>query len=556
MKKREIFFLSNVTIDLISKKLQNKYEVVRSSGFDTWISEIMNEDSALYKRSFDAVIILIDGTVCRSWSDSVEAEEHFHLWKQALSVLCDREKTTPIFVSTIDVRLSRIYTLSEISDTVALMHDWISHIKNLQQGNKNLFLYNMQETITDIGRQEFYSDKMWYIGGMPFSKKGIAQIVVDIEAMLHTYYDSPRKVIVLDLDNTLWGGVIGEDGIDGIELSNHNEGQRFYDFQKRLLQMKDRGVLLAIASKNNEEDVEQVFAEHPYMLLKKEDFVLSKINWNSKSSNIKAMENDLNLSENAFCFIDDNPMERAIVSGECQEVLVLDFPEDTTQLSKFAEEFYHKNLRVVRTLEEDRHKTEMYRAEEKREGEKAASVNFADYILRLEIEIDIHAMREEEIERVAQLCGKTNQFNLTTIRYSIADIRQMRNEPGCEIFVACVRDKFGDSGLVSVMIVKQQETKLLIDSFLMSCRVMGRMIENVIMDEIVTFYSEKCGIKTIVGAYIPTSKNKPVESLYSTLGFTETNADANHREYVCDVLHYHPMGHSMFKKVIFCAERE
>lgn len=556
MKKRKIFFLSNVTIDLISKKLQNKYEVVSSSGFDTWISEIMNEDSAFYQRAFDAVIVLIDGTTCRSWSDSSEAEEHFHLWKQAMSVLCDREKITPIFVSTIDVRLSRIYTLSEISDAAALMHDWISFIKNLQQGNKNLFLYNMQEAITDIGRQEFYSDKMWYIGGMPFSKKGIAQIVTDIDAMLHTYYDTLRKVIVLDLDNTLWGGVIGEDGIDGIELSNHNEGQRFYDFQRQLLQMKKRGVLLAIASKNNEEDVEQVFEEHPYMLLKKEDFVLSKINWNSKSCNIKAMENDLNLSENAFCFVDDSPMERAVVSGECPEVLVLDFPEDTTQLAKYAEELYNQNLRVVRTLEEDMHKTEMYRAEEKRAGEKAASVNFADYILRLEIEVDIHAMREEEIERVVQLCGKTNQFNLTTIRYSIADIRQMRDEPGCEIFVAYVRDKFGDSGLVSVLIVKQLETRLLVDSFLMSCRVMGRMVENVIMDEIVTFYSKQCGIKTIVGSYIRTSKNRPVEHLYSSLGFAETNADANQKEYVCEVSNYRYMEHSMFRNVIFRSERE
>ena len=545
LESRHIAFLSNITTDMIKMKLGKNFEVYTPSGFNGWIQDIYNSTSFIYDKTCEAVVILLDGS---SFSEYQQITEELKTWQEAINNLVAKV-SKPILVSTIDVKVSKVRTLSEVPYTFEIQKVWSDYLKELTDNCRNVYILDLAEIITDTGRNNFYSPKMLYLGSMPYSKTGVQTICDEISLTISNIFDSKKKIIVLDLDNTLWGGVIGEDGINGIQLSNHKEGQRFYDFQKQLKKMKERGVLLAIASKNNLEDVKPVF-DLPDMVLKADDFVSKKISWEVKSQSIKEIESELNITEGGFVFVDDNPIERNLVKGECKEVTVLDFPEDTSILSAFAEDLYKKYFRLPRLLDEDKKKTAMYFSASKRSEVKKACTNIDDYIRSLEINLDIHLMKQNEIARVAQLCGKTNQFNLTTKRYTESEIESMSDSKNYDIYVASVSDKYGVDGLTSVLIMKKETEDIEIDSFLMSCRVMGRKIENAIINEILNKYRD---YKTIKASYVPTSKNKPVESIYELLGFkliSEENGKKNYQTSPDDY-EYKQMG--IFKNLSFCA---
>jgi len=342
--------------------------------------------------------------------------------------------------------------------------------------------------------------------------------------------------------------VIGEDGVEGIELSEHKEGQRFYDFQRQLLEMKNRGIVLAVNSKNNPADAESAIETHPAMLLRNEDFVCKKINWENKAANIKIIENELNLTEKGFIFIDDNPIERETVKGECPEVLVPDFPTDTSELITFAEEIWFDYCMPLRVLNEDLNKTRMYQNEAKRKTVLDMSLNLDDYIAKLDISVDIHRMRPEETGRVTQLVNKTNQFNLTTKRYTQAEIEKISKDPDKYIFVVYSSDKYGDYGLISIVILIEEHNDVIIDSFLMSCRVMGRKLENVIINEIAACFM---GRDKLTGEYIPTAKNLPVEKLYDRLGFKVISDHDGHKQYELDLTKYEKKHFAGFNNIVF-----
>ena len=514
-EKKTVALLSNVTVDLVAGRLRKKYDFYIPEGFDTWVQEVMNPESGLYNASADAIVVLIDGTEARSWKSIDIGTDRISLWKQAVSLLCDKIDNVPIFVTTIDIRENRVKSFSERRYRYELENDWYQFVQGLIEERQNVYLLDMADAIADIGRNAFYSNKMWYMSSMPYSRDGLLVVGKQIDRALSSAFEARKKIIVLDLDNTLWGGVVGEDGVEGIELADHKEGQRFYDFQRQLLEMKKRGIVLAIISKNNAEDAEAAIQSHPAMLLHDEDFVSKKINWESKAINLKAMVEELNITHGGFVFVDDNPVEREIVGGECPEVTVPDFPADTTELLLFAENLWEDHFRPLRVLDEDLSKTNMYRAEVSRKHELGRSVNLDDYIEKLEMSVDIHRMRLDELNRVTQLCGKTNQFNLTTKRYTKAEIGEIAEQSDCAVYVAYSADKYGDSGLISVAILRCASDKTLIDTFLMSCRVMGRKLEDVIVNEL----ASRVG-NILVGEYIPTTKNAPVRNLYDKLGFT------------------------------------
>lgn len=552
MNKKTIGILSNVTIDMIAAKLRDKYNVYIPCGYDAWISEVFDWGAPLYTQNLDAVFLLLDGTECRSWKDVSLAAEHIILWEQGTHKLAERIREIPIFISTVDVKRNKILSMSELNSSYEIETKWTAILREIVSSHNNCFIYDLKESVTETGRNNFYSEKMWYMGGMPFSRDGIRRIADDIDELLTCYYTAAKKVIVLDLDNTLWGGVIGEDGVEGIELSEHQQGQRFYDFQKQLLEMKNRGALLAINSKNNMEDVKKVFEEHPCMLLKWNDFVSKKVNWSNKAQNIKELEKELNLTESSFVFVDDNPIEREMVAGECPEVTVLDFPEDTTQLISFAENFYNRWFRQTRVLAEDAKKTEMYLAEEERKTEMSKALNLKAYISKLEMQADIHPMTEGERERVVQLCNKTNQFNVTTKRYTEKQIMDLAAEPANQIYTVHSRDKYGEAGLISVLIVKKTEHDAAIDTFLMSCRVMGRELENIIMGEVLKNLKER-GIQYVTAEYVQTAKNVPVKKLFERLGFSVIAEENSIKRYQLDLNGWKKPDVSTYKKITFQA---
>lgn len=544
--KKKVALLSNVTADLIVKKLRKKYDFYLSGGFDTWVQEVINPESGLYRENFDAVVVLLDGTEARLWKSLEEGVERIALWKQAINELIDALQGTYIFLPTIDIRENRIKSYMERVYKYELENNWYQFIQGLAEDNVYVFPFDLANIISEIGRKQAYSSKMWYMSGMPYSRDGLNAVAAEIDRVLNAAFITRKKIIVLDLDNTLWGGIISEDGEDGIELSDHKEGQRYYDFQRQILEMKNRGIVLAINSKNNEEDAEEAIRNHPAMLLRDDDFVSKKINWENKAVNLKSIEEELNLTEGSFIFIDDNPAEREIVKGGCPECLVPEFPTDTAELISFAEGIWFDYCRPLRVLGEDLKKTQMYQNEARRKEEMGVSLNLDDYIARLEMVADIHRMRDGEKERVVQLINKTNQFNLTTKRYTKPNLEEIVKTPGNVIYVVRSSDKYGDNGLVSVIILKDSGEEVIIDTFLMSCRVMGRKLEDVIINELAAKYQKK-----IIGNFIPTVKNAPVKELYDRLGFTLVADVDGRKEYELDAMYYDKQTIGAYKEIYF-----
>lgn len=545
-EQKKIAILSNITVALITGKLRKKFDFYLPEGFDTWVQEAIDPTSGLYSERLDAIIVLLDGTEARSWKSSEEGMDRIALWKRALTSLASKVSTTPIFISTIDIRENRIKALSERKSKYELENDWYQFVQGLVESKTNVYLFDLADTIADIGRKQFYSNKMWYMSSMPYSRDGLNTVASEIDRLLGAAFSTRKKIITLDLDNTLWGGVVGEVGVEGIELSDHKEGQRYYDFQRQLLEMKNRGIVLGVNSKNNPEDAEAAIQGHPAMLLRNDAFVSTKINWENKAVNLRAMESELKLTEGGFIFIDDNPVERETVIGECPEVLVPDFPADTTELLEFAEDIWFDYCRPLRVLSEDIKKTQMYQSEVRRKQEMSESLNLDDYIAKLEMVVDIHRMKDSELERVVQLINKTNQFNLTTKRYTKTEIESIALNPANSIYVVYSSDKYDDSGLISVIILVGLEDCIRIDTFLMSCRVMGRKLEDVIMNEL----AANCQ-KQIIGEFIPTAKNVPVRELYDRLGFIKVSDDEGHKVYELDGTKYKKKEYKSYKKIRF-----
>lgn len=546
-EKKKIALLSNVTVDLIIGKLRSKYDFYQPEGFDTWVQEVINPTSGLNLKTFDAVIVLLDGTEVRSWKNSMDGIERLSIWKSAVNRLIDNFEGVPVFVSTIDFRENKIKSLSERKNRYDWSNDWYQYVQKQIEERNNVFIFDLADVIFEFGRSQFYSNKMWYMSSMPYSRNGLNTVAAEIDRILGSAFVSRKKIISLDLDNTLWGGIIGEDGVEGIELSDHKEGQRYYDFQRQLIEMKNRGIILAVNSKNNKEDAEVAIQTHSSMLIRDEDFVCKKINWENKTVNLKSMESELNITESGFIFIDDNPIERETVKGECPEVTVPEFPNDTTELLSFAEDIWFDYCRPLRVLGEDLKKTQMYQNETKRKQEMSESLNLDDYIAKLEMVVDIHRMRENELERVVQLINKTNQFNVTTKRYTISEIEEIAVDNHNAIYVVYSYDKYGSNGLISVVILKELNTKVFIDTFLMSCRVMGRKLENVIINELVS----KCNGKRLRAEFLPTAKNAPVKDLYDRLGFSLIDDVDGYKIYELDTKRCQKKEFTSYKEIKF-----
>ena len=517
---RKIALLSNTTVDFIAAKLRKKTDVFIPSGFNTWQMEVLNPMSELYCKEMSAIFILLYADPYEDiWQSREKAYNALEEWEHSLETIAARLPKTPVFVSSIDlvgydrnpVRTSGILA-AEIE---------ISWIKRIQKFNNNkVYLLPVKELILEEGRKLFYDRKIWYLGNCPYSIKACALIANLIGEHLCCAFEPRKKCIALDLDGTLWGGVIGEDGINGIKLSNHKEGARYYDMQKCLLDLKNKGVMLAIISKNNREDVEKVFAEHPFMVLKAEDFVAKEINWEPKNINIMRIAEKLNIGTEAIVFLDDNPAERANMAANCPEVTVLDFSKDTSSLPELITETYRKFFKQTDLTNEDIIKTEQYQQNIKRNELKSKAASYDDYLKNLDIKVDIHLMQDEESARTVQLINKTNQFNLTTRRYTEQDISQFIEDPNSEVIVAKMKDRFGDEGLIAVIVIEYQQNTAAIIEFLMSCRVMGRKLESCILFELSKYIKNThLGITDIKGEFIKTAKNKPVEFLYDNEHF-------------------------------------
>ena len=325
------------------------------------------------------------------------------------------------------------------------------------------------------------------------------------------------KCLVLDLDNTLWGGVIGDDGVEGIELGQgSSRGEAFLDFQRYARQLRARGVVLAICSKNDESNALEPFERHPEMVLRRDDFACIRANWEDKASNLRSIAKTLHIGLDALVFVDDNPVERALVRRELPMVSVPELPEDPALYSRsLAAAGYFEALHLT---PEDVVRSAFYDANHERESLKGAATDMAGYLASLDMVLTLQPFDSMNLKRITQLINKTNQFNLTTERLCEAQVAARMNDPDVLTLQARLSDRFGDNGVIAVAIMRLAGTEAVIEQWLMSCRVLGRRVEDACLRAMVELCLG-CGVKQLTGIYRPTAKNSVVRDLYARFGF-------------------------------------
>ena len=385
------------------------------------------------------------------------------------------------------------------------------------QEAKNTFLIDLDALQTALGRSTFADPKLYYVAKMPISLAALpaaAKLVVDVVRSLQ---GAVKKCLVLDLDNTLWGGVIGDDGLSGIQIGELGTGHAFSDFQKWLKELKNRGILLTVCSKNNEDTAKEPFEKHPEMVLRLEDFSMFVANWEDKARNIRTIQQALNIGMDSMVFLDDNPFERELVRTMIPEITVPELPEDPALYLQ-----YLRGLDLFETASysrEDAGRTEQYREKAQRAAFEAAFQSYDDYLEALQMRASAAAFDPFHYPRIAQLTQRSNQFNLRTVRYTEAEIETLAQDDSRIGLYFTLKDKFGDHGLISVVVLeKQPEDTLFISEWLMSCRVLKRGMEEFIVDKILSVAAQQ-GFRRVVGEYIPTPKNAMVKDLYEQLGF-------------------------------------
>ena len=411
-------------------------------------------------------------------------------------------------------------------------------LMTLSQQHPNLFICDIAGLQNKLGRDVMFASNVYTSTEMVLSIDAlpyVASRVMDIVCAIRGQF---KKCLILDLDNTLWGGVIGDDGLEGIQLGHGlGIGKAFTEFQMWVRKLKQRGIIICIASKNNEETAKEPFEKHPDMVLKLDDIAVFQANWETKVDNIRTIQSILNIGFDSMVFLDDNPFERNMVRENIPKITVPELPEDP---GDYLEYLYSLNLFETANYSiADKDRTKQYQVEAKRVSLSKTFTNEADFLKSLNMVSTVSGFTKFNTPRVAQLSQRSNQFNLRTVRYTEADIAGMAENPDVIDLSFTLEDKFGDNGLIAVVIMKKQDVEtLFVDTWFMSCRVLKRGMENFTLNTMLE-RAKSAGYKKIIGEYLPTSKNKMVENHYAGLGFTMMdNSEA--ARYELDVEAYQP----------------
>ena len=401
----------------------------------------------------------------------------------------------------------------------------------------NLYINDINYLSSLIGLEKWYDNELWFNYKYAVSFEGITYIAHSVASIIKSIYGKNKKAIALDLDNTLWGGVIGDDGVNGIKIGSETAiGEAYEDFQKYIKNLKDIGIILTIDSKNDLENALEGLS-HPSMILHKDDFFTIKSNWNLKSNNILESAREINIGEDSFVFIDDNPVERELVRNQLQNVAV---PEIGDKIELF-KNFIDRNnyFEIISLSKEDLERAKYYQDNQNREKEQQNYSNYSDYLKSLDMIAEIDEAKEIYLERIYQLINKTNQFNLTTKRYTKSEVEEIYKDPNQILLYGKLKDKFGDNGLISIIIGKQVGDVLEILLWIMSCRVLKRDMEIAMLNELVDL-AKKRGIKKLRGTYIPSKKNSMVKDHYKNLGFKFEKEENNIFTWVLEIANYQP----------------
>lgn len=419
---------------------------------------------------------------------------------------------------------SQIRNARQLSWWRQLVQRFENLLYQLAVSNPSLYLLNLDSVWASKGMATAFDTRNFYAARCRLSSQGIEQLVISSIAIFERIRNAAKKVLVLDCDNTLWGGVVGEIGAGGITLDSDGTGKAFTNFQKAVRQLSREGVLLVLASKNNEAEVWDVFESHQGMTLKRSDIVAARIDWNEKAENVISMAAELDLGLSSFVFWDDNPLEREKMRSLCPEVTTPELPVDIGQwpdLIKASNLFARFSV-----TSDDERKSEQYRNRAAFVSEKKCVTDEANFLRSIAMQPKLLPITEPLLPRAEQLCAKTNQYNLRTTRYAAADIAVFAGQDPELTFLVQLSDRFGDHGIIAMAIVRDINGVAFLDTFLMSCRVLGRHLEAWILEQIVTTLQAR-GVQWILAEFIPSGRNDVSKDFLSDHGFIRLNS-GNH----------------------------
>jgi FkbH-like protein len=525
-KPYEIGIISNVTVNSFKEVLEyscrlNQIEPkVEIGNFDNIV-----QDSAVLNNK-DLVIIFYDVlNIVDQVSDFFEdlEEEKYSNLKNKLFIEIDiifenLSNTASVIFNSFS---SAYYNnnnvhVSKIETFVKELNAYVE-----QKKTSNVSIVNIDKLFANIGFKQSIDYRFYHSSKAPYTFAFFKNYVSAIETVFLRNTGKLKKAIIFDCDNTLWNGVIGEDGMEGIDMSPTTKSGKFYHLVQRIaVFLSKRGVIVGLCSKNNEQDVLDVLINHKDMILKEDHIVIKKVNWMDKASNLRAIASELNIGIDSLVFVDDSNFEINLIKEQVPEITTIQVPTSISDYPDLILKNVYTYFNLVLNCD-DAKKTEMYKQQFERENSKTAFSSIENYLASLEIELTVVKNDKAHMPRIAQLTQKTNQFNLTTYRYTESQVDHFMADKKHEVYAIFVKDKFGDNGLTGVCIAKEDDKdpkNVNLDSLLMSCRIIGRNIEFVFVNLIIKDLANK-GYQTLTAVYIPTQKNAQVEDFYDKIGF-------------------------------------
>ena len=502
---KKVLFLSNMIVQPIGKELGKSFDVSYAD-LDSFVQTLTGETDS------DYLVMLFDSRFFFELFPESDSGERLRFLGDLLKTFREKNRCGIVLGNLFEIFPS-VNTTQNIEEYIKLL-SLNREMEVLKEEISDLEVANLFDLGIRKGSENFMNQNNRFLFQSPFTRQAAKEVAGELARAITRLHGKRKKVLVLDGDNTLWGGIVGEDGVEGVACDENYPGIAYKRFQLFLKKLKESGIVLAMVSKNNRADVEELF-EKRRMPLRLDDFVTVRINWLPKSQNIRSIADELNLGLESFLFVDDNPFEIEEVKNAVPQVDGLLFDKENPlgmieKLSRFPGVAAH----VV--TQEDRVKSEQYKSEKKRSEVFRETGDLEAFIKQLNIEITWWKNNKKQLSRITQLINKTNQFNLTTRRYTQAEVEEMMEQETVLSFK--VEDRFGDMGIVGVMIIKECR----IDTFLLSCRVLGRGIEERIIDAAL----EVCGDE-LRAEYIPSAKNSQVENLYERLGFAIEETEPN-----------------------------
>lgn len=538
-KRLRIALLGGVTTDFLKRPLELELETLGieadlfSSDYGTYVHEMLDADSATAAFGPDIAVFLVNHFNIADWPAVGDTPERV---TALVDRVCDNwlglceafhaRTNSEIIVSNLHLLTARV-TGSLGSRLPWDPNNFVRQV-NVALGRKAppyVHLLDVETLSSIYGVSNWFDARFWHHSKQPVSFACLIPFVRNLSAMVGALYGRTAKCIVLDLDNTIWGGVVGDDGIEGLKIGEGDaESEAFKAFQTYLLRLKERGILLAVSSKNEEANALAPFEQLSEMVLKRQDFVSFKAGWGPKSEALQEIAGELNIGLDALVFVDDNPAERELVRQLLPQVKVVELSGDPADYPALLDRSGW--LEMVKITEEDRRRTDQYRENLERSALQELHSDYDSYLTSLNQRATIREFEFEHLDRITQLINKTNQFNLTTLRMSRSEVEALMNHP--DVLTAYVRlvDRFGDNGLISAFSGHVEDDSLHIDLWLMSCRVFKRGVEYLLARHVID-QARRFGVRSVRGVYRPTPKNKIVETFYADLGFERSGSEQN-----------------------------